>query len=392
MSAHWRGAPEIALSSGVYSAVLPSHLYVHVPFCARRCSYCDFSIAVRRVVPVSDYVDGIHRELTRLVGPTSRSREQWALSTVYLGGGTPSSLGGDGVRQLLETIRSFAEIAPGAEITIEANPDDVTAEAAEAWVSAGVNRISLGAQSFDDSVLAWMHRTHDSSQIGDAVRAARSAGIANLSLDLIFALPPEIPRSWSHDLKEALSLSPEHVSLYGLTVEPATPLHRWQTAGRVSPTGEDSYADEFLEAHDSMTAAGFNHYEVSNFARQGRESRHNSAYWSGASYIGIGPAAHSFDGVRRRWNVKPYAEWLDALRGARPVMEGEELLDSASVTSERIYLGLRTEAGYYAGASDRAAAESWARAGWAVIDGDLVRLNAEGWLRLDSLAAGLTGL
>jgi oxygen-independent coproporphyrinogen-3 oxidase len=378
--------------SGVYSAVLPSHLYVHVPFSARRCSYCDFSIAVRRVVPVTDYVEGIRSELASLVDLTASATEPWTLSTVYLGGGTPSSLGGDGVRRLLETIRSFAVILPGAEVTIEANPDDVTGSAADAWLTAGVNRMSLGAQSFDDSVLAWMHRTHDSPQIGEAVRAARSAGIANLSLDLIFALPPEVPRSWSYDLDKALTLSPEHISLYGLTVEPATPLQRWQTAGRVSPTGEDRYADEFLEAHNCMTAAGFNHYEVSNFAKPGRESRHNSAYWSGAPYIGIGPAAHSFDGVRRRWNVKPYAEWLDALHGDRPVVEGQELLDSASVTSERIYLGLRTDAGYHAGPSDRAAAESWARAGWAVIDGDLVRLNAEGWLRLDSLAAGLTGL
>ncbi len=372
--------------------MLPSHLYVHVPFCARRCSYCDFSIAVRRVVPVSHYADGIRRELTAVVGPADPAVAPWTLTTLYLGGGTPSSLGGAGVHHLLQTVRSFAHIAPGAEITIEANPDDVAADAVEAWVAAGINRISLSAQSFDDSVLRWMHRTHDSGQIGDAVRAARSAGIANVSLDLIFALPPEIPRSWTKDLDQALALSPEHVSLYGLTVEPATPLERWQSAGRVSPVGENRYADEFLEAHERMTGAGFTHYEVSNFAIPGRESRHNSAYWSGASYIGIGPAAHSFDGSRRWWNVKPYAQWLAALRGSRPVMEGEELLDAASVTSERIYLGLRTEAGYHAGASDRASAESWARAGWAVIDGDLVRLNPEGWLRLDSLAAGLTGL
>lgn len=337
-------------------------------------------------------MDGIHRELTSIVGPTSHAVEQWALSTVYLGGGTPSSLGGAGVRQLLETIRSFAEIAPGAEITIEANPDDVTVQAAEEWVSAGVNRVSLGAQSFDDSVLAWMHRTHDAIQIGEAVRAARFAGITNLSLDLIFALPNEVPRSWSRDLDEVMHLSPEHVSLYGLTVEPATALHRWERAGRVSPAGENRYADEFLEAHHRLTGAAFNHYEVSNFARPGSESRHNSAYWSGEPYKGIGPAAHSFDGLRRHWNVKPYVEWLDALRRGRPVVDGEEVLDSASVACERIYLGLRTEAGYPAGASDRAAAENWARAGWAVIDGDLVRLNAEGWLRLDSLAAGLTGL
>jgi len=372
--------------------VLPSHLYVHVPFCARRCSYCDFSIAVRRIVPISDYTDGIRKELTALARWAEASPSSWTLNTVYLGGGTPSSLGGEGVRRLLEIIASFAQIAPGAELTIEANPDDVTPDAIDAWAAAGINRLSLGAQTFDDAVLAWMHRTHDARQIGDAVRAARSGGLANISLDLIFALPPEIPRAWTRDLDEALALSPEHISLYGLTVEPKTPLHRWVTAGRFSLAAEDRYADEFLEAHERMTGAGFAHYEVSNFAKPGRESRHNSAYWSGTSYIGIGPAAHSFDGARRRWNIKPYADWLATLCRGGSVIAGEEVLDAESVTSERIYLGLRTEAGYRAGASDRAAAERWARAGWAVIDGDLVRLSAEGWLRLDSLAAGLTGL
>jgi oxygen-independent coproporphyrinogen-3 oxidase len=372
--------------------VLPSHLYVHVPFCARRCSYCDFSIAVRRSVPVSEYLEAIQRELTTIVRAGEAARSPWSLDTVYLGGGTPSSLGAGGVKRLLETITAFARIAPDAEVTIEANPDDATPGAIESWAAAGINRISLGAQSFDDDVLAWMHRTHDASQIGQAVGAARSGGIANISLDLIFALPAEVPREWTHDLNEALALSPEHVSLYGLTVEPKTPLHRWVTAGEVSRVGEDRYADEFIEAHERMTASGFTHYEVSNFARPGRESRHNSAYWSGANYLGIGPAAHSFDGTRRRWNIKPYAQWLATLRRGEPVVEGEELLDAESAMSERIYLGLRTREGYRAGAADRAAAERWAREGWAVIDGDLVRLNAEGWLRLDSLAAGLTGL
>jgi oxygen-independent coproporphyrinogen-3 oxidase len=316
----------------------------------------------------------------------------WTLNTVYLGGGTPSTLGADGVRRLLEIIGSFAQIEPGAEMTIEANPDDVTPATIEAWAAAGINRLSLGAQTFDDAVLAWMHRTHSARQIGEAARAARSGGIANMSLDLIFALPSEISRTWTRDLDEALALSPEHISLYGLTIEPATPLHRWVTAGQFSLAGEDRYADEFLEAHERMTAAGFSHYEVSNFAKPGRESRHNSAYWTGAPYVGIGPSAHSFDGARRRWNVKPYADWLATLRRGDSAIEGEEVLDDESATSERIYLGLRTGAGYRAGAGDRDTAERWARAGWAVIDGDLVRLNVEGWLRLDSLAAGLTGL
>jgi oxygen-independent coproporphyrinogen-3 oxidase len=294
----------------------------------------------------------------------------------------------------LTLIRDRAQWAPDAEVTIEANPEDVTIQSAEAWVEAGINRLSLGAQTFNDNVLTWMHRTHDSTQISEAVRVARLAGVDNISLDLIFALPSEIDRSWSDDLDAALAVEPRHVSLYGLTIEPATPLQRWIDQQRITPVVEDRYAEEFLLAHDRMTESGFTHYEVSNFAEPGLESRHNSSYWTGASYLGIGPSAHSFDGARRRWNVSPYTDWLRLVRdGAAPVAE-EELLDSKNTVTERVYLGLRTTAGYSIGASataDHAAAESWARSGWAVIDGDVVRLNPEGWLRLDSLAAGLTG-
>ncbi len=342
-------------------------------------------------MPAGDYLDGIRRELDGITGSGLTRGERWTLETLYLGGGTPSRLGGKGVRDLIRLISERATISPGAEVTIEANPDDVTGEAVEEWAEAGINRVSLGAQSFSDSVLAWMHRTHDAAQISSAVRTLRSGGIANLSLDLIFALPPEVERSWSRDLEAAIVLEPDHISLYGLTIERFTPLHRWTATGSVSPAAEERYADEFLQAHHRMTEEGFTHYEVSNFAQDGRESRHNSAYWTGASYLGIGPAAHSYDGERRRWNVKAYAEWLRILRGGGAAVEGEELIDREIAATERVYLGLRTLNGYLVGTSDRAAAEQWTRAGWAEIDGDLVRLNAEGWLRLDSLAAGLTG-
>ncbi|MEP6904840.1 MAG: radical SAM family heme chaperone HemW [Gemmatimonadales bacterium] len=370
---------------------LPQHLYVHVPFCARRCSYCDFSIAVRSTVPVADYLDGVRRELSGIVGSASSRRDLWTLDTLYLGGGTPSRLGGEGIRDLIRLISEFATIVPDAEVTIEANPDDVVADAVAHWTAAGVNRVSLGAQSFSDTVLDWMHRTHNAGQIANAVGIIRAAGIVNLSLDLIFALPPEVERSWANDLDAAIALEPDHISLYGLTVEPATPLQRWTSAGRVSPAAEDRYAEEFLHAHNRMTGEGFTHYEVSNFARPGRRSRHNSAYWTGTEYLGVGPAAHSFGARHRRWNVKAYAEWLRILRAGGSVIAGEELIDSENAVTEGVYLGLRTLSGYQVGESDRAAAEQWTKAGWAVIDGDFVRLNPEGWLRLDSLAAGLTG-
>jgi oxygen-independent coproporphyrinogen-3 oxidase len=340
---------------------------------------------VRPVVPVADYLDGIRLELAQTAD------SGWRLDTLYLGGGTPSKLGAEGIGELLRIISDFAALNPGAEITIEANPEDVSAENAEAWAGTGINRISLGAQTFDPNVLNWMHRTHTATQISDAVINARRAGIENVSVDLIFALPDEIGRSWSDDLDHALSLEPKHISLYGLTIEPDTPLGRWTVQRRIDATTEERYAEEFLLAHERLSNAGFDHYEVSNFSKPGFRSRHNSAYWTGAPYVGIGPSAHSFDGTMRMWNIKPYTEWLAAVRSGSSTLAGDERLDSQNRATEKVYLGLRTESGYAISPSDRPAAEQWERAGWAVIDGNLVRLKPEGWLRLDALAAGLTG-
>ncbi|MDQ2768650.1 MAG: radical SAM family heme chaperone HemW [Gemmatimonadota bacterium] len=364
----------------------PRHLYVHVPFCARRCSYCDFSIAVRREVPVADYVDGIRRELE--LGRNGASKLD--LDTLYLGGGTPSRLGGAGVAELLATIREHATWSDAAEVTIEANPDDVSAESAREWRAAGVKRVSLGAQTFSPSALAWMHRTHDAEHIGAAVAYLRAAGIAQLSLDLIFALPPEVERDWRDDLSRTLALRPDHISLYGLTVEPHTPLGHWRERGEVSETPDSRYESDFLLAHDTLGAAGFEHYEVSNYARPGARARHNSSYWKHVPYAAIGPAAHRFDGQRRSWNVGPYADWLRRLQLGIDPTEGDELLTEADVESERAYIGLRTTDGLVLSDELRAHTQRWRDAGWATIVGDRLQLTPLGWLRLDALAVDLT--
>lgn len=336
-------------------------------------------------MPVAAYLDGIRRELAQ------KGDGEWNVDTLYLGGGTPSKLGAVGINELMRIIADVATLNTRAEITIEANPEDVSAESTEEWAEAGINRISLGAQSFNSDVLEWMHRTHTASQISAAVSNARRAGLEDISLDLIFALPDEIERSWSDDLEKTLSLEPTHVSLYGLTIEPEAPLGRRTAQRRITAPREDRYAEEFLLAHERLSSAGFDHYEVSNFAKPGFKSRHNSAYWTGEPYLGIGPSAHSFDGKKRSWNIKPYAEWLAALRSGHSAITGEEQLDSENRATEKVYLGLRTESGYAMSAADRPAVERWERAGWVVIDGNLVRLKPEGWLRLDALAAGLTG-
>src|SRR2546429_2309238 len=308
------------------------HLYLHVPFCARRCSYCDFSIAVRKRVPAAEYVDAVLRELDWLRDspgwvnpgaategrrprddprksfrmprgtprgnaepPTQVSAADPGLDTLYLGGGTPSLLPPHAMPELLDAILGKLRLPHSAfrtdvEVTLEANPEDVTPDNAVAWRRAGVNRVSLGAQSFDDRVLRWMHRSHDAARIGDAVANLRRAGIANVSLDLIFALPAELGRDWSRDLDLALALEPAHLSLYGLTVEQRTPLARWISRGAATAPDDERYAAEYLQAHLRLTACDYRFYEVSNAARDGGGSRHNAACRSGRPYLGRCPA------------------------------------------------------------------------------------------------------
>lgn len=366
----------------------PRHLYVHVPFCARRCSYCDFAIAVRSRVPVDEYLDALRRELRLRHGD-----EPLALDTLYFGGGTPSRIGGAGVAAAIAAVLEVATLEPDAEVTLEVNPDDVTPEALRAWADAGVNRLSIGSQSFSDAALAWMHRTHDSAAIASAVRAARDAGFHDYSLDLIFALPGGVARSWSDDLDRALELEPTHLSLYGLTVEPGTPLARWNSRGAISEATEELYEAEFLRAHDRLASAGFRHYEVSNFARPGREARHNSSYWRGVPYAAVGPSAHAFDGLGRRWNVAPYAGWVRSLADGRDPTEGREELTEENRVAERVYLGLRTDGGLLLRDADALSIVApWIDVGWATLDDEasLLRLTPLGWLRLDALAAVLT--
>ncbi len=372
------------------------HLYVHVPFCARRCSYCDFAIAVRRTVPVGDFVRGVLTELQARLPHAPAT----ALTSVYLGGGTPSRLGGDGIQQLLETIRSVVVVEPTAEVTMEANPEDISADAVAAWRDAGVNRLSIGAQSFDDRVLLWMHRVHDVAAITQAVQVARAGGITDISLDLIFSVPDALQRDWGADLSAVLALEPTHISLYGLTIEPQTPLGRWTARGEVLPGDDERYEAEFLMAHDRLVAAGFEHYEVSNFARPGRRAVHNSAYWRGVPYLGVGPSAHGFDGVARRWNTEAYAAWQQTVDAGRDPLGGDEQLTPDNRVAETVYLGLRTRDGLMIHPSERATVQSWIDARWieavgapAALDEDVrVRCTPLGWLRLDRLAADLTAL
>ena len=358
------------------------HIYVHVPFCARRCSYCDFAIAVRRATPNQQFTDAIAAEW---LGRSSEWGGVSAIDTLYFGGGTPSRLAPASLADVVDVIRSNVPLAGDAEVTLETNPDDVTVARADAWVALGVNRISLGVQSHDSRVLEWMHRSHRAEQVPVAVDVLRAAGIDNISIDLIFALPVILERDWRDDLDRTLDLDPTHVSLYGLTVEPHTPLFRWTERGTASPPPDERYADEYLAAHERLEMAGFDHYEVSNAGRPAYRSRHNSAYWSGADYLGLGPSAHSYRGSERRWNVREWVDYQSRSEGGASIVAGTETLGDAERLLERRYLGLRTSQGVPLADLPPGVPERWCAERWATVSGGVVRLTVEGWLRLDAL-------
>ncbi len=334
------------------------------------------------------------------------------LRTIYLGGGTPSKLGGPGIAELLARlaqrigVQKLSTSPDVHEITIEVNPEDVTEAAAREWAVAGVNRASVGVQSFNPEVLRWMHRDHSPEQSVFAVRTLRAAGIREISVDLIFALPSgwggvataerlaQTDRDWSADLEQAIALDPDHISLYGLTVEPSAPLGKWVARGEVVEAPEERYEAEFMEAHQRLAAAGFAHYEVSNYARAGKRARHNSAYWTGVPYLGLGPSAHGFDGRVRSWNVPTYTAWLEKVQAREDPTLGNEVIGPSERVAEGVYLGLRTINGLELRPGEEKVVVPWVDAGWGTLsaDGRRLSLTALGWLRLDSLAATLTSL
>ena len=362
------------------------HLYVHVPFCGRRCSYCDFAIAVRRVTPSERFVEVALAEYEM-----RRAVEGWGdtpFETVYLGGGTPSRLAPEAITRLLAAFPRSAD----AEVTLEANPDDVTPAVTAAWRAAGVNRVSLGVQSFDDRVLTWMHRTHDATAARRAFAELRDAGIPSVSVDLIFALPEQVEQDLPADLAAIVGLEPDHVSAYGLTLERRTPYARWVARGAAAPPTDERYAADFLDVHAALTDAGFEHYEISNFGRPGARSRHNSAYWSGADYVGLGPSAHGLQGIERRWNLRDWAAYERGVAAGHDPVAEREVLTPAQQALERVYLGLRTTDGL---ALDEVAELApgpllaAASAGW-LTSSDRVRPTPAGWLVLDALVPALT--
>ncbi|MCH7932927.1 MAG: radical SAM family heme chaperone HemW [Gemmatimonadetes bacterium] len=367
-------------------------VYVHAPFCARRCFYCDFAVSVASadcdvwLGALTAEIRSLEREGMFVLDDT--------LDTLYIGGGTPSLLGAQAMEGLLPVIGEERLRNSDLEWTAEANPESFTQEVANGWRSAGVNRISLGIQSFHAPTLQWMGRLHGADGARSAVRVAREEGFSNLSVDLIFGLPAHLERDWASDLDEALALEPDHVSLYGLTAESATPLGRAVAEGRENLSDGEQYEEEYLLAVDRLAEAGYEAYEVSNFARPGFTSRHNSVYWSGEPYLGLGNGAHSYRHPVRRWNTREWDAYRVGTEGPGPPLEDEEKLDVGKVRLERIWLGLRTTRGISLQdlpSSARNRAARWEKSSLAVAEGNVLRLTPRGWLVMDRLTVELEG-
>ena len=311
-------------------------IYIHIPFCKRRCAYCDF-FSTTQGEAAAAYVDAVCEEL--------RLRKDYLggdeVGTIYFGGGTPSQLSTPLLGKIIEVIYNIYKVRRDAEITLEANPDDLTADYLRSISSLPFNRLSMGVQTFSDEVLRLIGRRHTAEQAMAAFRRCRESGLLNISIDLMYGLPGQTLSSWQHDLVTATSLRPEHISAYLLTYEEGTALWGMRERGSVREADEELSAKMFDMLREHLGANGYEHYEISNFCLPGMHSRHNSSYWTGEKYLGCGAGAHSYDGVTRSWNVASLERYVSSAMRGRPEHE-TETLDATTRYNEFVITSMRT--------------------------------------------------
>ena len=319
-------------------------LYVHIPFCTQRCSYCDFYFVTTKHGH-GEFVDALCLEIAQV----AQNFPDISLSTVYFGGGTPSRLSPQAIARILMQIHACFDTRSVCEITLEANPEDITATGLEELKNAGITRISLGVQSFGDDELRFMNRCHNSKQASHACSLIHAVGFTSWSLDLIFGIPGTSTQGWQDNLQRAAETGVPHISTYSLTIEPHTPLHKQVQRGVVKPPPDEQVADQFQQAMDMLKSIGFEHYEVSSFARPEHRSEHNTRYWHHTNYLGVGPSAHSFwwqNGRALRWeNVRNLRAYTERVAEKNSPVSSREILSDHDLARERIMLALRTSEG-----------------------------------------------
>lgn len=364
-------------------------IYFHIPFCKRICSYCDFfrNADLRQMTPMAE---ALHRELD----VRSKYLHDRHIHTIYFGGGTPSLYAPEVLQGFIDHARALFGFDRAEEITVECNPDDLTDDYLTRLRRTEINRLSIGIQSFDDGCLRLMNRRHTAAEAIDAVQRAQRAGFGNITIDLIFGVRDFGGEILRQTLETALSLNVQHISAYHLTIEPATALGRRMARGEFGPVDEEVSEQEFADVHEALTSAGFEHYEVSNYALPGFRAQHNAAYWTGAEYLGIGPGAHSFDGEERRWCTSTVERYIVAPD------YGSEMLTVRDHANEYVMTALRTAEGIDLGAfSERFGedrhkkllddARSFLAAGTLTLDGDCLQIPSEKFLVSDAVISAL---
>ncbi len=364
-------------------------IYIHIPFCRQACHYCNFHFSTSLL-----YKEELVKALVAEIGLQKNFTGDDEVETIYFGGGTPSLLDDQELRSILDKIFQEFSVAKDAEITLEANPDDITEEKSDQWIKAGVNRLSIGVQSFFEEDLQWMNRAHNAQQAMDNTQLAIGK-FPNVTIDLIYGLPGLTNEKWQKNVETAIALNIPHISCYALTIEPKTPLDKMIREHKKENVDPDKQSEQFLLLMEWLEEAGYEHYEISNFAKPGMRSRHNSSYWEGKKYLGIGPSAHSYNGMIRQWNISNNQQYINSIKQGFVPFEKEELTENQKL-NEYIMTSLRTMEGISLEKIKEPErnhllekSKKYLESGLMKMENDHLLLTKEGKLLADGIAAGL---
>jgi oxygen-independent coproporphyrinogen-3 oxidase len=369
-------------------------IYLHIPFCKKACHYCDFHFSTS-----PQYKDQLLKALRQEIDLRKNYLAAEKIETIYFGGGTPSLLSADELQSLIGAITDLFEVSPAVEITLEANPDDLNPQKVRELRQTLINRFSIGIQSFFEEDLKWMNRAHSANEAQSSIKRVQDAGFENITADLIYGYPLLSKPKWEHNIQQLIELNIPHISSYSMTVEPATALSSFIKKGEQKPMDEGQSAAQFLILMEQLLEAGFEHYEISNFAKPGSHSKHNSNYWEGVPYLGIGPSAHSFNGESRQWNISNNSKYIDQI-GLKKIPAETEVLSIENRINEYIMTSLRTSKGMSLQkiterfGSDysnevRNGLEPFADKNWINLKDQIVTLTTDGKLFADHIASEL---
>ena len=369
-------------------------IYLHIPFCKKACHYCDFHFSTS-----PQYKDQMLQALSQEIDLRKNYLAGETIETIYFGGGTPSLLSADDLQILIGAITDLYEVSPTAEITLEANPDDLNPQKVREFRQTLINRFSIGIQSFFEEDLKWMNRAHTAREAHSSIKRVQDAGFENITADLIYGFPLLSNPKWEHNIQQLIELHIPHISSYSMTVEPATALSSFIKKGEQKPMDEGQSTAQFLILMEQLIEAGFEHYEISNFAKPGLYSKHNSNYWEGVSYLGIGPSAHSFNGESRQWNISNNSNYIDQI-GLKKIPAEMEVLSTENRINEYIMTSLRTSKGMSLQkiterfGSDysnevRNGLKPFADKNWINLNDQIVTLTTDGKLFADHIASEL---